>query len=70
MILQAGSRSKGVRTKIEGVFLDLASAFGSTNGDAPPTVLFGAAKAHSSGRSHQTPVPELWNLPFVLEAAA
>jgi hypothetical protein len=37
------------------VVLDFASAFGSTNGDAPPTVLYGAAKAHSSGRSHQTP---------------
>jgi hypothetical protein len=45
-----------VRSKIEGVFLDLASVFGSTNGDAPPTVLYGVA--------------ELWNLPFLLEAAA
>jgi hypothetical protein len=55
MILQAGFTNKGVRIKIEGVFLDLASVFGSTNGDAPPTVLYGAAKAHSRGRSHQTP---------------
>jgi hypothetical protein len=54
-ILDAGARSQSVKLKIEGVFLDFASAFGSTNGDAPPTVLYGAAKAHSRGRSHQTP---------------
>jgi len=44
MILQAGSRSKGMRIQIEGVFPDLASVFGSTNGDAPPTVLYGVAE--------------------------
>jgi hypothetical protein len=41
MILQAGSRSKGVRIKVEGVFLDLASAsiLDPRNGDAPPTCM-------------------------------
>jgi hypothetical protein len=54
-IIDAGSRSQGLKVKIEGVFLDLAQAFDPRNGDAPLTVLYGAAKAHSSGRSHQTP---------------
>ncbi len=54
-IIDAGSRSQGVKLKIVGVFLDLAQAFDPRNGDAPLTVLYGAAKAHSSGRSHQTP---------------
>jgi hypothetical protein len=35
-ILSAEFRSQGIRLKIEGVFLDLASTFGSSRGDAPP----------------------------------